>query len=233
MLYRRPIGHVPPYSYCDRDCASCAIDKDRCLLYQRESDERLHREIDAAPRPEPQEVSARAVREGRRLLEQVRRLGLDSDEEPASAASPKVEEDPLATRGSEYSRALAALLRERASDLVPAAPALRRLMTLVGPKLHRAATPGRDEAERADAILQAQAAHRALVRVRELLVSLGASRRGLTDAALDLLAEGRRLESEIESRWLSQPNSLLEAVGDGPWWGPLREIPAPLRLYPA
>ena len=43
VRYRKPRIYIPPYNYCDRSCARCRIDKTRCLLYQTEMDDQLHR----------------------------------------------------------------------------------------------------------------------------------------------------------------------------------------------
>jgi hypothetical protein len=53
----------------------------------------------------------------------------------------------------------------------------------------------------------------------------------LGDAMLDVLALLRRLSAEIEERWLTKPCELLEPVGDGPWWGPVRDITPTLRHF--
>jgi hypothetical protein len=237
-LYRRPTFYVPPYNYCDRWCERCSIDKSRCLLYQTEMDERLHREIDGRGEPSADEALRRMsadVRQAIRLVEaQAKEMGLPLKEAgaaPAPRGAAAVEADPLVRDGAAIARAAMAFVREHGKEFPAEAEALRRMSTLPGPKAGRAATADveGDELGRADAILQAQAAHRALAATLAAFESAGRRRPGLLDAYLELLALARRVMEEIEERWLRAPHPLLEAVEGDAWWGPLRDVTPTLK----
>jgi hypothetical protein len=226
MIYRRPIVYIPPYSYCDRVCARCAIDKTRCLLYQVEMDDYLHRVIDGEGEPAPEEAARRIVRRAeaaaRSVEERARAVGVGGEaaarraEGPPEAAVP--ESDPLLGKAEALVREGAAFLRERGEALGGEERArVRHALFLVPGKLERAARPAGDAFEEADAILQAQAAHRALGVVAE---AAGAG---------ELRARAQELRREIEARWLGRPSELLEPVRDGVWWGPLRDVTGTLR----
>ena len=96
--YRRPKVYIPPYNYCDRWCDRCRIDKARCLLYQAEMDERLHREIDGRGEPSPDEIVKRMaddVRQAIRLVEeQAKEMGIDLEGAKAPAPRPKPDLEP-------------------------------------------------------------------------------------------------------------------------------------------
>jgi hypothetical protein len=105
------------------------------------------------------------------------------------------------------------------------------MSTMIGPKLGRAAAgEGEDdETAQADAILQAQLAHRAMGEMLAAFESAGRKRPGALDGVLELLALLRRLRSEIEETWLSKPNVQLETYEGAAWWGPLRDITPTLK----
>lgn len=246
-LYRRPIVYIPPYSYCDRVCARCAIDKPRCLLYQVEMDDFLHRAIDGEE-TEGEEAEGNAGRRGasegvfggdsgkvqeavdrwvkraeaaaRQVEEGVRALGWVPEASRRSGERMgRPGEGPAADPAMEMAEALvregAAFLRECGEALGGEKRArVRHALFLVPGKLGRAARPAADAVEEADAILQAQAAHRALAVVGEAAAA----------GARVLGARVEALRRQIEARWLSRPSPLLEPVRDGPWWGPLRDV---------
>jgi hypothetical protein len=236
--YRKPTVYIPPYNYCDRACDGCVIDKARCLLYQTEMDERLHREIDGLGEPSPEEVVGRIVEDARKALrlveEQVRGMGVDPVELPREASSeaprPK-SDDPLVEEAMLAARAVAAFVREHGVGHPREAQLLRRSLTLVGPKLGRATMEAGDEVEEADAILQAQVAHRALVAIAAALETIRRRRPELGDQLLDLLAFMKRMRGEIEQRWLARPCRILEPVEGDAWWGPLRDITPTLKHF--
>src|SRR6185436_12907303 len=238
MGYRKPTVYIPPYNYCDRWCDGCAIDKARCLLYQTEMDERLHREIDGLGEPSPEEVVGRIVEDARKALrlveEQVRGMGVDPVELPREAPSeaprPK-SDDPLVEEAMLAAKAVAAFVREHGVGHPREAQLLRRSLTLVGPKLGRATMEAGDEVEEADAILQAQVAHRALVSIAAALEAIRRRQPELGDQMLDLLAFLKRMRGEIEYRWLGKPSALLEPVEGDAWWGPLRDITPTLKHF--
>jgi hypothetical protein len=240
MTYRRPTVYIPPYNYCDRQCDGCAVDKARCLLYQTEMDERLHREIDGLGEPSPEEMVGRIVEDARRALkmveEQVRGMGLDpaalAREAEAEAPAPRPHcDDPIVEEATLAAKAVAAFVREHGSEHPREAQILRRSLSLVSPKLGRATMETGDEVEEADSILQAQVAHRALVAMAAALEAIRKRRPELGDQMLDLLAFMKRLRGDIEERWLSRPCAILEPVVDGSWWGPLRDITPTLRHF--
>jgi len=238
MTYRRPVVYFPPYNYCDRWCEGCVIDKSRCLLYQTEMDERLHREIDGLGEPTPEEMIGRIVEDARKALKlvenQVRELGLDPealkrDAEPC--APRRKSEDPLVGEATLLARGVAAFVRAHGAAHPREAAVLRRNMVLPAPKLGRATLEAGDETEEADGILQAQVAHRALA---QMSIALEAMRRrdpSLVDAMLDLRAFMGRLMRDLEQRWLEKPCALLELMEDGAWWGPVRDITPTLRHF--
>src|SRR6185503_15418222 len=99
MGYRKPTVYIPPYNYCDRWCDGCAVDKARCLLYQTEMDERLHREIDG--------------------------LGELPREAEPSAPRPK-SDDPIVEEATLAARAVAAFVREHGGGHPRESQQLRR-----------------------------------------------------------------------------------------------------------
>ena len=236
--YRKPTVYIPPYNYCDRGCDGCVIDKARCLLYQTEMDERLHREIDGLGEPSPEEVVGRIVEDARKALrlveEQVRGMGGDPEElkREAPPEAPRAKsDDPLVEEAMLAARAVAAFVREHGVGHPREAQLLRRSLTLVGPKLGRATMEVGDEVEEADAILQAQVAHRALVAIAGALETIRRRRPELGDQLLDLLAFMKRMRGEIEARWLARPCRILEPVEGDAWWGPLRDITPTLKHF--
>jgi hypothetical protein len=237
MLYRRPVVYIPPYNYCDRWCERCRIDKDRCLLYQTEMDDRLHREIDGKGDPTPEEVAERISRDLRSALrmveQQVRDMGFDPEEIKRQAReAPPAERDPIIEEGFALTRAVAAFVRANGAAFPEEAEVLRWYMTLPGPKLGRAAArlPG-DAMEEADAVLQAQVVHKALAAMGAALDAIRGRRPALGDAMIELLALMKRLREEIEARWLRRPCELLEPAPGDAWWGPLRDITPTLKHF--
>lgn len=239
MGYRKPTVYIPPYNYCDRWCDGCAVDKARCLLYQTEMDERLHREIDGLGEPSAEEMVGRIVEDARKALrlveDQVREMGMDPAElarESASAPAPRSRsDDPIVEEGTLAAKAVSAFVREHGAGHPREAQLLRRSLPLISPKLGRATMECGDEIEEADSILQAQVAHRALASVAAALESIRKRRPELGDQMLDLLAFMKRLRLDIEQRWLSKPCALLEPVEGVAWWGPLRDITLTLRHF--
>jgi hypothetical protein len=237
MGYRKPTVYIPPYNYCDRWCDGCAVDKARCLLYQTEMDERLHREIDGLGEPTPEEVVGRIVEDARKALRmvetKVREMGIDPESLPREetpAPRPK-SDDPIVEEATLAARAVAAFVREHGAGHPRESQQLRRCLTLVSPKLGRATMEPGDQTEEADSILQAQVAHRALAVMAAALEAIRRRRPELGDQMLDLLAFMKRLRSDIEERWLSKPCSLLEPVEGDAWWGPLRDIMPTLKHF--
>src|SRR5438477_5546384 len=173
MNYRRPTVYIPPYNYCDRACELCAVDKSKCLLYQTEMDERLHREIDGLGEPTAEETVDRILKDTRKALdlveEQAREMGVDvadqirearaAGEEPNPAADSR---PPIVDEASLLARGVAAFLREHGRDFPQESATLRRHLTLPGAKLGRASEPAVDEFEVAGSILQAQVVDRVL-----------------------------------------------------------------------
>jgi hypothetical protein len=239
--YRRPKVYVPPYNYCDRWCERCRIDKSRCLLYQAEMDERLHREIDGRGEPTPDEMMRKMADDVqlaiRLVQEQAKEMGLDLEEAAKGAPAPREarearkESGPMVRDGAAIAGATAAFLREHAPEIPQEAAVLRRLHLLPGPKLARAISQDEtdDEVSTADAILQAQAAHRALGEMIATFEAAGKKKPALLDGVLELLALVRRLQKEIEEAWFSRPNALLESFDGLDWWGPLRDVTPTLR----
>jgi hypothetical protein len=235
--YRRPKVYVPPYNYCDRWCDRCRIDKSRCLLYQTEMDERLHREIDGRGEPTPDENVKRMSDElknaVRLVQEQAREMGIDLDAAMKAAPSPPppAEREDVLRDGTAIAAGTAAFLREHAKSFPEEAKVLRWMSTMVGPKLGRATShePEDDEVSEADAILQAQVAHRALGEMLAAFESAGRKKPGVLDAYLELLALLRRVRKETEEAWLSRPSALLEDCDGDAWWGPLRDITPTLK----
>jgi hypothetical protein len=238
VSYRKPTVYIPPYNYCDRCCDGCAIDKARCLLYQTEMDERLHREIDGLGEPTPEEMVDRIVEDARKALrmveDHVREMGVDPaalPREAGSAAPRPRSEDPIVAEATLAAKAVAAFVREHGAAHPREAGALRRHLVLAAPKLGRATMEAGDEVEEADAILQAQVAHRSLAEMAAALETIRRRDPSLGDAMLDLLAFMKRMRGEIEQRWLSKPCDLLEPAGDDAWWGPLRDITPTLKHF--
>jgi hypothetical protein len=236
--YRKPTVYIPPYNYCDRSCEHCDIDKARCLLYQTEMDERLHREIDGLGEPTNEEVVGRIVEDARKALrlveEQVRGMGMDPGEIKRDAApeAPRPKsDDPLVEEAMLAAKAVAVFVREHGAGHPREAQLLRRSLTLVGPKLGRATMEAGDEIEEADNILQAQVAHRAFVAIAGGLETIRRRQPELGDQMLDLLAFMKRMRGEIEQRWLARPCRILEPVEGDVWWGPLRDITPTLKHF--
>src|SRR5262245_14863431 len=195
MGYRKPTVYIPPYNYCDRWCDGCSVDKARCLLYQTEMDERLHREIDGLGEPTPEEMVGRIVEDARKALrlvqDQVRVMGFDPEaaaHEAAAAAPRPRSDDPIVEEATLAAKAVAAFVREHGAGHPREVQLLRRSLPLVSPKLGRATMAAGDEIEEADAILQAQVAHRALAAMAAALESIRKRRPELGDQMLDLLA---------------------------------------------
>jgi hypothetical protein len=238
MNYRRPVVYIPPYNYCDRWCDGCTIDKSRCLLYQTEMDERLHREIDGRGEPTPEEMIGRIVEDARKALrlveDQVREMGLDPrvlEREGQAGAPRRRSEDPIVAEAALLARAIGAFLRQHGTAHPREAQQLRRSLTLPASKLGRASLEPEDEMQEADGILQAQVAHRAMASMAAALEAIRRRDPSLADSMLDLLAFLQRLSKDVEERWLHQPCELLEAVEDGLWWGPVRDITPTLRHF--
>jgi len=238
MIYRRPVVYIPPYNYCDRWCDGCSIDKSRCLLYQTEMDERLHREIDGLGQPTPEEMIGRIVEDARKALrlveDQVRDMGMDPRvlaQEAEAAAPRRKSQDPIVAEAALLARAVGAFLRQHATAHPREAEVLRRSLILPAPKLGRASADPEDRMQEADGILQAQVAHRALGSMAAALESMRRRDPSLGDSMIDLLAFLKRLTADIEERWLTKPCELLEAVEDGSWWGPVRDITPTLRHF--
>lgn len=235
MRYRKPREYIPPYDYCDRWCERCRIDKTRCLVYQVEMDDHLHREIDGKGEPTPEEAAERLKKDlattARMVRDQAERLGVDLEKaaEKAGPPPPRPDRDPLAREARGIASAVAAFLREHGRAFAEEANTLRRYLSLPFTKLRRAAAPAADEVEEADRILQAQVAHRALVGMSGALDAIRRRRPGLGDGMLDLLAAMERLRRGIEKTWLQRPNRHLVPATVDQWWGPLRDITAALR----
>jgi hypothetical protein len=242
MTYRRPTVYIPPYNYCDRACERCAIDKSKCLLYQTEMDERLHREIDGLGEPTPGETVDRILKDTQKALDlvegQAREMGMDvtdlvrgareAGEEPRPAPGPL---PPIVEEASLLARGVSAFLRDHGRDFPRESSFLRRYLTLPGAKLGRASEPAEDEFEVADTILQAQVVHRVLAGMAAALESIRRARPSLGDAMLDLLRLMQSLRGEVQARWLSLPCGLLEPAPADAWWGPLRDITPTLRYF--
>jgi hypothetical protein len=238
VTYRKPTVYIPPYNYCDRWCDGCTVDKARCLLYQTEMDERLHREIDGLGEPSPEEMVGRIVEDARKALrlvqDQVRVMGIAPEpeaHETAAAAPRPRSDDPIVEEAALAAKAVAAFVREHGAGHPREVQLLRRSLPLVSPKLGRATMAAGDEIEEADAILQAQVAHRALAAMAAALESIRKRRPELGDQMLDLLAFMKRLRGDIQDRWLSRPCALLEPVVGAAWWGPLRDITPTLKHF--
>jgi hypothetical protein len=237
--YRRPTAYIPPYNYCDRWCERCRIDKSRCLLWQTEMDARLHREIDGAPEPTPEEAfrkMADGIQDAARWVEdRARDMGVDVEslrsDPPEEPALPS-EDDPIIAEGMTVTRAGAALLRGPFGRLGEA-EVLRRYVFMIVPKLARAVEVDRegDDIAQADAILQAQAVHRMLAEITGACRGAMGARPSLEDALLDALAGVERLSRTLERRWLSKPNPHLEPAPDDFWWGPLRDVSDTLKHF--
>jgi hypothetical protein len=238
VTYRKPTVYIPPYNYCDRWCDGCTVDKARCLLYQTEMDERLHREIDGLGEPSPEEMVGRIVEDARKALrlvqDQVRVMGIAPEPEAheTAAATPRPRsDDPIVEEATLAAKAVAAFVREHGAGHPREVQMLRRSLPLVSPKLGRATMAAGDEIEEADSILQAQVAHRALAAMSAALESIRKRRPELGDQMLDLLAFMKRLRGDIQERWLSRPCALLEPVAGDAWWGPLRDITPTLKHF--
>jgi hypothetical protein len=238
MIYRRPRVYIPPYNYCDRLCDRCSIDKTKCLLYQTEMDERLHREIDGLGEPSVEETVDRILKDTKRAIrmveDQAREMGLDVEgikREAAGEPAASRELPPVVEEASLLAKGVSALLRDHGRDFPEEAAFLRRTLTLPGAKLGRASEAAQDEIEVMDAILQAQVVHRVFGEMAAAMESMRRRRPSLGDTLLDLLRLIQSLRREIEDRWLSLPCDSLEPVPDGEWWGPLRDITPTLRYF--
>ena len=239
VIYRRPVVYIPPYDYCDRWCERCKIDTSKCLLWQREMDEHLHREIDGKDEPTLEEEVDRMIGDAHMAMEmleeQAKEMGVDLEEVAEEAAAkpppPPREPDPIVEEGRALAKGVAAFLRAYGAEFPEETSLLRRLHFLPGTKLSRATMTGGDHFEEADRILQAQVAHRTLGEMTDALQSARTRSPQRTDAILDLLALIQSMRGEIESRWLAKPSDLLEPAPDGVWWGPLRDITPTLRHF--
>jgi hypothetical protein len=236
--YRRPKVYIPPYNYCDRWCERCRIDKSRCLLYQTEMDHQLHREIDgrgeSTPDEEMKRMSADLNQAVRLVQEQAKEMGIDLEAAVKAAPPPPpppAEREAALRDGAAIAGGAAAFLREHAKSFPEEANVLRWMSTMVGPKLGRATSrePDDDEVSEADAILQAQVAHRALGEMLAAFESAGRKKPGVLDAYLELLALLRRVRKDVEEGWLSRPSALLEDCEGDEWWGPLRDVTPTLK----
>jgi hypothetical protein len=239
MIYRRPRVYIPPYNYCDRMCDRCAIDKSKCLLYQTEMDERLHREIDGLGEPTPEETVDRILKDTRLALEmveeQAKEMGVDVQgvRREAEEETPRERRElpPIVQEAALLARGVSEFLRDHGRDFPEEAAYLRRNLTLPGAKLGRASTPALDEIESADSILQAQVVHRVLSGMASALESIRRARPTLGDLVIDLFRLIQSLRVEIEDRWLSLPSAVLEPGPGGEWWGPLRDITPTLKYF--
>jgi hypothetical protein len=236
MGYRKPLTYIPPYNYCDRRCTRCAIDKTRCLVYQVEMDERLHREIDGVGESSPGDPVTQVLlntRTAMRLVEeQARAAGVDwrsGAAEPIPVAPRPQTLDPLVERAAAAGRAAAGFMRDHGRDFPPEVETLRHHFSLPAVKLGRATLEAADDYDLADRILSAQVAHKALGEIYDALESIRRQRPSLGDAMLDLLAEIQSLRGQIERRWLSVPCRLLVPVEGAEWWGPLRDVTDALK----
>ena len=149
-----------------------------------------------------------------------------------AAATPRPRsDDPIVEEATLAAKAVAAFVREHGAGHPREVQLLRRSLPLISPKLGRATMEAGDEVEEADAILQAQVAHRALAAMSAALESIRKRRPELGDQMLDLLAFMKRLRGDIQDRWLSRPCALLEPVVGAAWWGPLRDITPTLKHF--
>src|SRR5258706_12172123 len=146
----------------------------------------------------------RIVEDARKALrlveEQVREMGGDPVVFPGDAEAPPPRaksEDPIVEEATLAARGVAAFLREHGAAHPREAQVLRRSLTLVAPKLGRATMEAGDAVQEADAILQAQVAHRALAAMAAALEAIRRRAPSLGDAMLDLLAFLKRLRLEI------------------------------------
>jgi hypothetical protein len=175
------------------------------------------------------------ARKALRLLEsQVRDMGLAPEalkrEAEHDAPRPK-SDDPLVEEAMLAAKAVAAFVREHGAGHPREAQLLRRSLSLLAPKLGRATMEAGDETEEADAILQAQVAHRGLVAIASALEAIRRREPELGDQMLDLMAFLKRMRVEIEQRWLARPCRILEPVDGDSWWGPLRDITPTLKHF--
>ena len=239
VIYRRPTAYIPPYDYCDRWCDRCKIDTSKCLLWQREMDDHLHREIDGKDEPTLEEEVDRMIGDAHAAMEmiedQAREMGVDLGEvaeEVATDPPPQPREpDPMVAEGVALAKGVAAILRAYGAEFPEETALLRRLHSIPGPKLGRATATGGDAFEEADRILQAQVAHRALGEMADALQAARKRAPERTDAILDLLTLIQSMRGEIETRWLEKPSEYLEPATDSIWWGPLRDITPTLRHF--
>jgi hypothetical protein len=160
-------------------------------------------------------------------------MGIDlSAEPPPEPKRRPAEHDPIVREAFAVAKATASFLRAHARDLADEAEVLRWHHTMLGPKLGRATgLYESDESEEADAILQAQAAHRMLVEMGAAFESARKKHPEFGDELIEVLALMKRMREEIEERWLSRPNGLLESAADGRWWGPLRDVSNTLKSF--
>jgi hypothetical protein len=152
-------------------------------------------------------------------------------QEAETAAPRRKSQDPIVAEAALLARAVGAFLRQHAPAHPREAEVLRRSLVLPAPKLGRASLEPEDQMQEADGILQAQVAHRALGSMAAALESMRRRDPSLGDSLIDLLAFLKRLTADIEARWLTKPCELLEAVEDGSWWGPVRDITPTLRHF--
>lgn len=239
-VYRRPTEYIPPYNYCDRWCARCRIDKTKCEVYQRETNDRLHHEIDGVD-PDDTDVVIADVKKNfdealLMLREKAKELGIDLDKvedapEPAPTPRPR-KRDPLFERAREIAAGVGAFLRDHRAELAKEFKAQHEVLAWhylqVGAKIGRAMFRDdgeRDEYEEAADILTAQIAHLGLSRMLAAIQEICAVRTAWRDETLSTLSAMQKLMKEIEKRWLSKKSALLEPVKGNRWWGPLRTAP--------
>jgi hypothetical protein len=247
-VYRRPVDYEPPYTYCDRWCERCIIDKSKCEVYQAEMDDRLHHVIDGEDPDDTRVVLKDVEKRFREALammkEKAKELGIDLDKVEGEEEKPvpaeerlrrwKARETPLVREALALLRRIRDLLdghgESLREELPEAAACLSYHCFQVPVKLRRAercdvAEEDDDEQMRLylerDDILQAQIAHKGLARMLGALLDIGEKRPRLRDGLLEAMADCRRIMATIERRWLSKPNRLLEPVKGERWWGPL------------
>ncbi len=237
-VYRRPREYIPPYNYCDRWCERCVIDKTRCEVYQRETNDRLHHEIDGVD-PDDTDVVIADVNKNfdealLLLREKAKELGVDLDkvEDPPEPPPRRPKTDPLFRRARELTTAISRFLRDHRDELATEFKRPYEVIAWyylqVGAKLGRISfreAGGTDDYDEACNILTAQVAHQGLSRMLKAIQEIGASRRTWRDELLSTMAGMQKLMKEIEKRWLSRSSALLEPVIGDQWWGPLQTAP--------
>ncbi|MHC4777585.1 MAG: hypothetical protein ACYTFG_03290 [Planctomycetota bacterium] len=243
--YRRPTTYIPPYNYCDRWCEKCRIDKEMCLVYQSGTDDELDaisRGVETRTMDYSMNRCSETLKDTIAMIEETAReegIDLSGVEEEVKPLSRR-EDPPLLKEATRFSRELFALLEENEAVLEAKESegelSLERFHwyhPMVGMKIARLLSE--EEMEEADGdpelreftgallILSAQLAHRALRETEAGLLQIIKHVPALTDPVIGLLAQGKGFCELIADRWLGRENGLLEPVGDGPWWGPLRD----------